>query len=263
MTRFLIEQAIAESIALRAVIGLLLGAIAGSFVATLLIRWPERRSALRGRSRCDMCHKPLRAGELVPVVSFVTLRGLCRHCRAPIDPRHFAVELAGALIGMFAFIAHFGWLGLVTAVLGWWLLLIALLDLQHHWLPDRLTLPLIPLALGAAWLGFGPPLVDRAIGAAAGYAALWAIAFAYRKWRKREGMGAGDPKLFAAIGAWLGWMQLPFVLLAAGLIGFAAVLLMRSRGVKVGAADRLPLGTLMAVPAWPLWLIVAAHSAGV
>jgi leader peptidase (prepilin peptidase)/N-methyltransferase len=138
-----------------------------------------------------------------------------------------------------------------------------LLDLIHHWLPDRLTLPLIPLGLLAAWGGFGPPLEERAIGAAAGFAVLWIIAFAYRRLRKREGMGGGDPKLFAALGAWLGWTQLPFVLLGAGLFGLAAIALMRARGRRVSAADRLPLGTLMVLAAWPVWLVAAGHSAGV
>jgi leader peptidase (prepilin peptidase)/N-methyltransferase len=254
---------VADSLALRAAIGVLLGAIAGSFVATVLIRWPDERTALVGRSRCDMCHRPLAARDLVPVISYVALRGLCRQCRSPIDPRHFAVELASACLGMFALVAHPGWLGLVTALLGWWLLLIALLDLIHQWLPDRLTLPLIPLGLLAAWAGLGPPLEERAIGAAAGFAALWAIAFAYRRLRKREGMGGGDPKLFAALGAWLGWTQLPYVLLGAGLVGLAAIALMRARGRKVAATDRLPLGTLMALAAWPVWLVAAARSAGV
>ncbi|MDP8993730.1 MAG: prepilin peptidase [Pseudomonadota bacterium] len=254
---------VASSAPLRAVIGLLLGAVAGSFAATILVRWPERRSVLRGRSRCDICHKPLRAWELVPIWSFLAARGRCRRCDAPIDPRHFAVELTAAALGMIALVAHGGWLGLVSALLGWWLLLIALLDLQHHWLPDKLTLPLIPLGLAAAWAGFGPPLLDRAIAAAAGFVLLWLIAFGYRRIRGGEGMGAGDPKLFAALGAWLGWMLLPFVLLAAGLLGLAAVGLMRARGQKVTALDRLALGTLMALPAWPIWLVVADYSAAV
>lgn len=172
---------------------------------------------------------------------------------------HLAVELAAAGLGLVAAMAHPLPLALVTALLGWWLLLIALLDLEHHWLPDLLTLPLIPLGLLAAWAGLGPPLVDRIAGAAIGWAALAAIAFAYRRLRGREGLGGGDPKLLAAAGAWLGAFQLPFVLLGAGLVGLVAVLLMRLRGQEVDATSRLPLGTLMTLVAWPLWLIVAAE----
>ena len=252
------QKLIAETVWLRAIVGLLLGAIAGSFVATLLIRWPERRSALLRRSRCDVCHRPLGASELVPIVSFLVSRGLCRHCGASIDPRHLAVELAGAGMGMIAFVAHGGWLGLVTAVFGWWLLLLALLDVQHRWLPDRLTLPLIPVGLAVAWAGMGPPLLDRAIGAAAGFVLLWSIAFAYERIRRREGMGGGDPKLFAALGAWLGWALLPLALLGAGLLGLAAVLVMRARGEQVTATRRLALGALIALAAWPLWLLAGA-----
>lgn len=235
----------------------LLGAIAGSFIATILIRWPRGRSVLSGRSRCDACDAPLRPVELVPLLSYALQRGRCRHCRARIDPRHLAVELAAGLVGLVAIAAHALPLALVTAALGWWLLAIALLDLEHHWLPDRLTLPLIPLGLAAAWAGFGPPLAERAAGAAIGWAALALIAWAYRAVRGREGMGGGDPRLMAALGAWVGAWQLPAVLLGAGLLGLAAVLAMRLRGQGVTATTRLPLGTLLALAVWPVWLVIA------
>ena len=246
-----------DPLLLRGAAGLLLGAIAGSFLATLLIRWPQGRSALRGRSRCDSCEAPLGAGELVPILSFAVQKGRCRRCGAAIDLRHLAVELAAAVMGMVALAAHPLPLALATALLGWWLLLVAMLDLEHQWLPDRLTLPLIPLGLGAAWAGFGPPFGDRLAGAAIGWGALALIAFLYRRLRGREGMGGGDPKLLAAIGAWVGAWQLPFILLGAGLAGLAAMLSMRARGEAVNAASRLPLGTLMVLAAWPVWLVVA------
>jgi leader peptidase (prepilin peptidase) / N-methyltransferase len=235
----------------------LLGAIAGSFLATALIRWPRGRSVLAGRSRCDACEAVLGPFELIPLLSYLVRRGRCRRCAAPIDARHFAVELAAAAIGIVAVIAHPLPLALVTALLGWWLLTVAALDLEHQWLPDRLTLPLIPLGLAAAWAGFGPPLGERALGAAIGWAALFLIAWAYRKLRGRDGMGSGDPKLMAAIGAWIGIWPLPAILLGAGLTGLAAVAAMRLRGEAVAATDRLPLGTLLALAAWPIWLVVA------
>lgn len=247
---------LADSPLAAALIGLLLGAIAGSFIATVHMRWPEGRSALFGRSRCDICNAPIAARDLVPVVSYFMLRGLCRRCKVPIDPRHVAIEMTAAALGMIALVAQPGLPGFAAAALGWWLLLIAIIDLQYHWLPDRLTLPLIPLGLLAAWAGLGPDLRDAAIGAGAGFAILFLIAWGYRRLRKREGMGGGDPKLFAALGAWLGWQQLPLVLVGAGLLGLVAVLLMRARGEKVTAAHRLPLGTFMAVAAWPIWLVV-------
>lgn len=237
--------------------GALLGLVAGSFVATVLIRWPRGESALSGRSRCDSCAAALGPLELIPLLSFAGLRGRCRHCGARIDSRHLAVELAAAAIGLAAAAAHPWPLAPVTACFGWWLLLIAALDLEHHWLPDALTLPLVPLGLAAAWADLGPPLIERAAGAAIGWAALASIAWAYRALRGREGMGSGDPRLMAGLGAFVGAWQLPAVLLGAGLLGLAAVLAMRLRGQEVTATSRLPLGTLLALAAWPVWLVVA------
>jgi leader peptidase (prepilin peptidase) / N-methyltransferase len=242
---------------LRALLGFGLGAIVGSFLATVLLRWPQGRGAIGGRSACDACGRTLRPAELVPILSYLVLRGRCRTCGAAIAPTHLGVELAAGLIGAVALAAHPGPLGFVSAVLGWWLLLLGALDAEHQWLPDRLTLPLLQAGWLAAWAGFGPPLEPRLIGAAAGFVALWTIAFGYRRLRGREGLGGGDPKLFGALGAWLGWAQLPFLLLGTGLLGLAAVALRRMRGEAVAATDRLPLGTLLALAAWPIWLLVA------
>lgn len=242
----------------RAAAGAVLGAIAGSFLATILIRWPQGRSAITGRSRCDSCDAVLGSGQLIPVFSYLLAQGKCRRCGARIDARHLAVELAAALIGVVAFLAHPLPLGLVTAGLGWWLLLVALLDLEHQWLPDRLTLPLIPLGLLAAWAGLGPPLVERLAGAAIGWGGLALIALGYRALRGREGLGGGDPKLLGALGAWVCAFHLPFVLLGAGLVGLASVLSMRLRGQEVVTTTRLPLGTFLALAGWPIWLIVAS-----
>ena len=239
-------------------LGILFGVIIGSFLATLLIRWPQGRSVVAGRSRCDSCGARLGIGDLVPLLSYAALRGRCRRCGAAIDRRHVATELAAAFVGFVALVAHPLPLAIVTMTLGLWLLLVAMLDIEHQWLPDALTLPLVLFGLLAGWAGFGPPLVDRLIGAATGWAGLVVLAFAYRRLRGREGLGGGDPKLLAGIGAWVGALQLPFILLGAGLLGLAAVLLMRLRGEEITRTSRLPLGALMAVAAWPVWLIAAA-----
>ena len=238
-------------------LAILLGAIVGSFLATVLVRWPTGESALRGRSACDSCGARLGPTHLVPILSFLALRGRCRNCGAAIDRRHFAIELAAAFIALVAVLAHPLPLAFASAAFGWWLLVLAALDLEHHWLPDALTLPLVPLGLLAAWLGLGPPLDERAIGAVAGFATLALIAFAYHRLRGREGMGGGDPTMLAAIGAWVGALSLPHVLLGAGLVGLAAVALMKVRGEAVAATTRMPLGSLMAIAAWPVWLTVA------
>ena len=238
-------------------IGFVLGAVIGSFRAALLVRWPQGRSVLRGRSHCDRCGSALGLVDLVPILSWIWLRGRCRRCGGSIDRRHLALEIGAALIGLTAIFAHPLPLALFTAILGWWLFLLAALDAEYQWLPDRLTLPLLLAGLLVGMIGVGPALEARLIGAGAGYLAPAGIAMAYRALRGRDGLGGGDPKMLAAIGAWLGWMQLPFVLLLAGLAGLAALLAKRLRGGEVRATERLPLGTLMALAAWPIWLLTA------
>ena len=231
-------------------LGLLAGLIFGSFIAALTSRWPQGRSIVHGRSACESCGATLGARDLVPVLSHLALRGKCRHCDAPIPPRNLGIELAAGFIGAVSLFAVPGWAGLAGAGFGWVLLALAVLDIEHFWLPDRLTLPLV-----LAGLAFGlPSLPDRAIGAAIGYAALALIAFAYARLRGRTGLGGGDPKLLAAIGAWLGWSALPFAVLLAASLGLVLVGLDRLRGRPVTAQTRVPLGALMAVAAWPLWL---------
>jgi leader peptidase (prepilin peptidase)/N-methyltransferase len=243
----------------QAALGSVAGAIAGSFAATLLVRSPQELQASRGRSRCDGCRVPLSAFELVPVVSYVAQGGRCRHCSAAVDARHCMFEIAAAAIGAGAFLnAPRPLAGRASALFGWWLLLIAVLDFEHHWLPERLTLPLIPMGLAVGFAGIGPPLVDRIVGSLVAGASLWLIALAYEAVRRRRGMSGGNPKLFAAIGAWLGWMPLPFVLLGASFLGLTAVLVMQQRGAEVSAATRLAFGTLLAASAWPIWLYAIA-----
>jgi leader peptidase (prepilin peptidase)/N-methyltransferase len=231
------------------VAGLLLGMIAGSFLATLAIRWPACRSISAGRSTCDGCGLEIPAWRLVPVVSYALQRGRAACCRARIDPRHIAMELLCGLIGLVAMGLRPDAIGAGGALLGWGLAVLALLDFDHFWLPDRITLP-----LGALGLAVGTALfADRLIGAAAGYAALALLAAAYRRTRGRVGLGQGDAKLLGAIGAWLGWRVLPWVVLGACAIGIGWAIVARK-----GAADRLPLGTLLAVAGWGGWIVVAA-----
>ncbi len=238
--------------------GFIFGAIVGSFLATAAIRWPAGEQAATGRSRCDGCKRVLGPLELIPIVSFLTRRGRCASCGGAIDRKHLLIELAAALIGAVSFDLAPGLDGLGGAVFGWGLLLLAVLDVEHFWLPDRATglLALLGIAFGAA--GATPFPNDRLIGMAVGFLSLWLIGRAYRLVRHREGLGGGDPKLLGAIGAWLGWAALPYVLLLAALTGLGSVLLGKARGEAVSAATRLPFGALLAVAAWPLWLWTSA-----
>lgn len=234
------------------IVGALAGAIIGSFVATLTLRWPEGRG-LGGRSACDACGATLRWFELVPFVSLLVQRGRCRRCHAPIAAQHFVVELVCAIVGGLALWQFPGFGGAFGAVFGWLLIALAALDLKHFWLPDSLTAALALTGAAGAFAGLHPPALDRVIGGVGGFALLWAVGAGYRLVRKREGLGAGDPKLFGAIGLWVGWQALPLVLLgasAAGL-GMALVLMLRQR---LTATTRLPLGTMMAAAAFPVWL---------
>jgi len=236
------------------------GAIAGSFIAALVIRWPEERSVLVGRSACDACGRTLGPAELVPLLSALWLRGRCRTCGLAIDPRHWQIELAAAAIGAIAGINVPGPIGVAGALFGWLLLALAALDVTALWLPDALTLTLAAAGILTGALGIEPPLVDRAIGGVCGFVALWAIATVYRIVRHRNGLGGGDPKLFGAIGLWLGWRLLPAVLLLACLTGLAVVLVRLLTGRGVRADDRLPLGALLAIAAYPAWLVMLAFA---
>ena len=229
------------------------GLIIGSFIAALTWRWPLGRSIVQGRSACDACGEVLGPLELVPVISLLWLRGRCRHCGAAIAPRNLWIELAAGGIGALALGLYPGAVGVSGALFGWGLLALAVLDAEHYWLPDRLTLPLLALGLVVGvWLD--PPLADRVIGALVGFASLTLVAGGYRLATGRIGLGGGDPKLFAAIGAWLGWLPLAFVLVLAALLGLALVLGDRLRGRPVGRHSRLAFGGLLAVAAWPIWL---------
>lgn len=229
-----------------------MGAVLGSFIAALVIRMPQGRSVLIGRSRCDCCDAVLGPVDLVPLFGALAARGRCRHCREPINPLHWQIELAAVLIGVAAGAAIAGPLAVVASVFGWMLLALAVLDLTEFWLPDRLTLSLAVVGLGIGVFGAAPPsLADRLIGGAAGFAALWAIGAAYKAYRGVDGLGGGDPKLFGAIGLWLGWRMLPMVLVLAGMAGLGIVMFWMLTGRGARRDDRLAFGALMAIAAYP------------
>lgn len=250
------------------ILGGVLGLVAGSFLATLVLRWPQGKS-LAGRSCCDSCGTALAARDLVPLLSAAATRGHCRHCGAAIPPQHLQLELAAAAVGALALIAAPGPVGLAGALFGWLLLALLALDLDYFWLPDRLTLPL--LALGLV-LGNGTP-TQRVVGALVGGGSFLLLALAYRRLRGRDGLGMGDAKLMAALGAWLSPAMLgPLILLSAlaGIV-FAAVRASRSRGsagpgteMGTGATmtDRVPLGACLALTAFPLWIVEQVRVGG-
>lgn len=240
----------------------LLGVTLGSFIATLVLRWPANRSVLKGRSACDGCGRRLTVGELVPLFSSIAACGKCRTCGQPIDPLHSLTEWAAALIGAVALLVMPGASGWLWALFGWLLLPLALLDARHHWLPDKLTavLAIVGLFVAGPLLGIG--LLDRWLGAIIGGGALALVAWAYQRWRGFAGMGGGDPKLVAAIGVWLGWQGLPFMLLLASGGGLLWALATMRKGDLTPARRQIPFGAFAAVAAWaavPLWPLVSGR----
>ncbi|SEN23146.1 leader peptidase (prepilin peptidase) / N-methyltransferase [Sphingomonas gellani] len=230
------------------------GAIIGSFVAALTIRWPEGRSVMLGRSSCDHCGHVLRARDLVPLLSWLVLSGRCRDCGGVIDRRHVTIEVAATAIGLVAGMVSPDLAGLAGAVFGWMLLALACLDLAALWLPDRLTVLLAVTGPVAGVFGLAPTLEDRLIGGVAGFLVLWSVGWAYRRLRGREGLGGGDPKLLAGIGLWLGWRLLPGVLLIGSALGLGVAIGLSAKGRAVGRDTPLPFGAFLAAAAYIMWV---------
>lgn len=247
--------------AVRFLIGAGLGAIIGSFLATIVSRWPRGASVVTGRSRCDGCGRALGVVDLVPLVGWLVARGKCRTCGARIDPVHPFIEAGAALIGGVCALAFPPLTALLLAVGGWLLLTLAVLDARHLWLPDALTLPLAALGLTLGDWVLPASFESRAIGAAAGAGLLFLLALGYRRLRGREGLGLGDAKLLGAIGAWLGWQALPFVLVIASVTALLWVLALRLRGEKIEAQMRVPLGTFLCIAVVPGWMIALSLAA--
>jgi leader peptidase (prepilin peptidase) / N-methyltransferase len=232
-----------------------LGLIVGSFLALVAVRLPEGEGVVGGRSRCRSCAAPIRPLHLVPVLSWLMLRGRCADCGATISPRHPTIELLAALLAVWAALtAPTVLTALAGAVLAWQLLLIAAIDAERFQMFDVLLIPLILTGLlQGAVVGWDVALL-RLIGAAVGFGLLWAVGAFYRRVRGRVGLGDGDPILFAGAGAWVGVVGLPSVLLWAALAGLSVVAarLILRKGVR--ADDRLPFGVFLAVGTWLVWL---------
>lgn len=227
----------------------------GSFLGVVILRLPAGGSIVWGRSACDHCGRVLGASDLVPIVSYLALRGRCRYCRAPIGWFTLAIELAAVIVALWAASLADGAMLWASCTLGWVLLALAVIDLHEEWLPDVLTLPLLAGGLLVNGLEDPANLPGDIIGAAAGYLVFAAIRFLYRRWRGRDGLGLGDAKLLAAAGAWLSWESLPSVVLIAALIGLAMALLAASRaGRRIALDQRLPFGPALCAAFWLVWL---------
>lgn len=220
----------------------LLGLIVGSFLNVVIHRIPkmmqresdnyvavesgqppphtDRYNLMLPHSHCSCCGHRITAMENIPVISYLLLRGKCRACQAPIAIRYPLVELlTGALSALLIWHFGSGWQGMATLVFAWLLIAMTFIDADTQMLPDDLTLPLLWLGLLVNLNGTFVPLHDAVIGAAAGYLALWSVYWLFKLATGKEGMGYGDFKLLAALGAWLGWTMLPTIILLASVVG--------------------------------------------
>ncbi|VVQ36068.1 MULTISPECIES: prepilin peptidase [Pseudomonas] len=252
---------------------LLLGLVVGSFLNVLIWRLPKmlerdwRQQAhdvlglpgetplstynlMLPHSECPHCAHRIRAWENIPLLSYLWLRGRCSACAAPISKRYPLTELACGLLSAFiAWHFGFGWPACLLIVLTWGLLAMSLIDTEHQLLPDVLVLPLLWLGLIVNSFGVFVPLHDALWGAVAGYMALWSVFWLFKLLTGKDGIGHGDFKLLALLGAWGGWQILPLTILLSSLVGaIIGVVLLRLREQKTSTP--IPFGPYLAIAGW-------------
>ncbi len=251
----------------------LLGLLVGSFLNVVIVRLPQMMEAAWRRecatldgqeanseeralsiawppSRCNQCQTAIKPWHNIPVISYLLLRGRCAQCKTPISMQYPVVELcAGLFTALVMWRFGLSIAGCAAVIMSWVLLALSAIDLRTRLLPDDLTLPLLWLGLLLNTGGVFTDTVSSVIGAAAGYMSLWLIYHSFRLLTGKEGMGFGDFKLFAVFGAWLGWQQLPLIILLASLVGAIAggLLILAS---KMPEDRALPFGPFLAGAGW-------------
>ncbi|UZE11142.1 prepilin peptidase [Pseudomonas sp. B21-053] len=211
---------------------------------------PPTYNLMLPHSQCPHCAQKIRAWENIPVLSYVLLRGRCSNCAAPISKRYPLTELACGLLSAFiAWQFGFGWPAGLLLVLTWGLLAMSLIDAEHQLLPDVLVLPLLWLGLIVNSFELFVPLHDALWGAVAGYLVLWSVFWLFKLITGKDGIGHGDFKLLAMLGAWGGWQVLPLTLLLSSLVGaILGVILLRLRDAKTSTP--IPFGPYLAIAGW-------------
>lgn len=252
---------------------LVLGLLIGSFLNVVIYRLPkmmqrdwreQAREILelptepRGEtfnlvlpnSKCPHCNHEIKPWENIPVISYLFLRGKCSNCKTSISKRYPLMELSCGLLSAYvAWHFGFGWQAGGMLLLTWGLLAMSLIDADHQLLPDVLVLPLLWLGLIANYFGLYTSLEDAVWGAIAGYLSLWSVYWLFKLVTGKEGMGFGDFKLLAMLGAWGGWQVLPLTILLSSLVGAVLGLLMlRLRNAETSTP--IPFGPYLAVAGW-------------
>ena len=247
------------------VITIVIGLMVGSFLNVVIARVPQQlqwqwRGKLEGLpkpagvagpvSRCPSCQQPIRWRDNLPLISFLILKGRCRSCNTAISGRYPLLEaLCAGLSLVVVIVMGAQWTTLAALIFTWGLIALTFIDLEHFLLPDRLTLPLLAIGLGVNALNTFTDLISALVGAIAGYGSFWIVFHGFRIVTGKEGMGHGDFKLLAALGAWMGWQMLPLIiLLSAGtgaIIGITMLILQQhQRGQQV------PFGPYLAGAGW-------------
>lgn len=251
----------------------LLGLLVGSFLNVVIYRLPkmmaldweaQARSVLGiadpvdkeafnlvlPHSKCTQCDHEIKPWENIPIVSWLLLRGRCSSCKTSISFQYPLVEAVTALLSI-AISIHYGatWEALAMLALTWLLIAMSAIDIKHHLLPDSLTLTLLWLGLIANSFGMFTSLNDAVLGAVAGYGTLWCVLWFFKLVTGKDGMGYGDLKLFAAIGAWGGWQALPLTIVLSSVVGVilsVAVLAAQGKSMK----QAIPFGPYLAIAGW-------------
>ena len=256
-----------------AILATILGLIIGSFLNVVTHRGPavwklvddENRQGNFAfpRSYCPTCNTPLKRIHLVPLFSFLALRGQCAACGSKISLRYPIVEALGGIAALTAFLL-FGLTAtaLFAAVFMWFLIALAAIDFETGYLPDALTLPLLVIGLAANSVGFFATISAALIGAVAGYLSFRLIGAAFHLLRGAEGLGQGDAKLLAAIGAWLGWMALAPTVFIATMIALLGALMMRFGGQSIRADTEIRFGPALALAAVSVLLVAVGAPEG-
>lgn len=225
----------------------IVGAMVGSFLNVCILRLPKDESIAFPPSHCTSCQNPIAFYDNIPILSWLILRGQCRNCKERISPRYILVEILTALLAT-ALVWRFGFqpLTLVYFVFVAALVVVTFIDLDHRIIPDILSIPGIPIGFcSAGWfIGF----LNSGLGILIGGGSLFALAFLYRLFTGREGMGGGDIKLLAMIGAFVGWKGVLFTIFASSLTGTVIGIFAMARQKK-GMKLAIPFGPFLALGA--------------
>lgn len=225
------------------------GAIWGSFANVVIYRWPRNESVVRPRSHCGKCGKPIPWFLNIPIISWFVLRGRCFYCKEKFSFRYPLVELLmGAAFALVFYFYGWSWFTLEALVFVFGLITASFIDFDHYLLPDVFTLSGIVLGLLGAAINPEREFLPSLYGVLLGGGFLWAIAYFYFVLRKEEGMGGGDIKLLAWIGAVLGWKAIPFVIISSSLIGTVFGLALAARQAK-GLKTVIPFGPYLSLGA--------------